>query len=203
MAMSGSRTLACLLREHRSEWTRVEHDADVRDLLALDLIPFANKCGPGGRVGHHVVKDAYIVAIGENLFHIDSLNDGMQFFQRLEIWLGAIKSVNGALERQIVVHEFPGSGKVPFAQRLLIVAHELACISHRYPPTLRTFEKCKIDRPPQLFSQEIGFANPVPPRTKMAHTSLLGLFEVQWDSASPEALARSPSLDSSERRRRR
>ena len=56
---------------------------------------------------------------------------------------------------------------------------------------------------PQFFSQEIGFANPMPPRTKMAHTSLLGLFEVQWDSASPEALAKSSSLDSSERRRRR
>src|SRR5215468_10124637 len=48
-----------------------------------------------------------------------------------------------------------------------------------------------------------GFANPMPPRTEMAHTSLLGLLEVQWDSASPEAFAKSPSLDSSERRRRR
>jgi hypothetical protein len=72
-----------------------EHDPDVRDLLALDLIPFANKCGPGRCVGHHVVQDEYIVAIGENLFHIDSLNDGMQFLQGLEIWLGAMKSVNG------------------------------------------------------------------------------------------------------------
>jgi hypothetical protein len=41
------------------------------------------------------VQDEYIVAIGENLFHIDSLNDGMQFLQGLEIWLGAMKSVNG------------------------------------------------------------------------------------------------------------
>jgi len=40
----------------------------------------------------------YIVAIGENLFHIDSLNDGMQFFQGLEIWLGAMKSVNGGTQ---------------------------------------------------------------------------------------------------------
>src|SRR5215469_18544145 len=94
MAMSCVKTLPCLLREHRSEWTRVEHDADVRDLLALDLIPFANKCGPGGRVGHHVVKDAYIVAIGENLFHIDSLNDGMQFFERFQIRLWRLKCID-------------------------------------------------------------------------------------------------------------
>jgi hypothetical protein len=53
---------------------------------------------PAG-LGPHVVQDAYIVAIGENLFHIDSLNDGMQFFQGLEIWLGAMKSVDGALEQ--------------------------------------------------------------------------------------------------------
>src|SRR5215831_1541977 len=32
LSFSGSR-----FREHRSEWTRVEHDPDVRDLLALDL----------------------------------------------------------------------------------------------------------------------------------------------------------------------
>src|SRR5215471_17709326 len=99
--------------EHGGEWPRIEDDANLGNLLALDLIPFANKCGPDGRLGHHVVQDAYIVAIGESLFHIDSLNDGMQFFQGLEIWLGAMKSVEGALEQQIVVHEFPGSGKSP------------------------------------------------------------------------------------------
>src|SRR5262252_7529600 len=120
--------------EHGGEGPRIEDGANLGNLLALDLIPFANKCGPGRCLGHHVVQCAYIVAIGENLFHIDPLNDGMQFFQGLEIWLGAIKSVNGALERQIVVHEFPGSDKIPFAQRLLTVAHYLACISHRYPP---------------------------------------------------------------------
>src|SRR5215469_2497313 len=103
--------LRSLSREHRSERARVEHCADGRDLLALDLIPFANKYGPDGCIGHHVVKDAYIVAIGENLLHIDSVNDRMQFFQGLEIWLGLVKSVNRALERQIVVHEFPGSDK--------------------------------------------------------------------------------------------
>src|SRR5262252_4618511 len=123
-----------LSREHRGEWLRIEDGANLGNLLTHDLIPSANKCGPGRCLGHHVVQDAYIVAIGENLFYIDSLNDGMQFFQGFEIWLGAMKSVDGALEREIVVHEFPGSGKVPFAQRLLTVAHYLACISHRYPP---------------------------------------------------------------------
>src|SRR5215469_1278199 len=123
-----------LSREHGGEWPRIEDGANLGNLLALDLVPFANKCSPGRCLGHHVVQDAYIVAIGENLFHIDSLNDGMQFFQGLEIWVGAMKSVDGALEQEIVMHEFPGSGKVPFAQRLLTVAHYLACISHRYPP---------------------------------------------------------------------
>src|SRR5262249_44538512 len=88
-----------LSREHGGEWPRIEDGANLGNLLALDLIPFANKCGPGRCLGHHVVQDAYIVAIGENLFHIDSLNDGMQFFQGLEIWLGAMKSVDGALEQ--------------------------------------------------------------------------------------------------------
>src|SRR5215831_15952409 len=85
--------------KHRSEWPRIEDGANLGNLLPLDLIPFANKCGPGRCLGHHVVQDAYIVAIGEKLFHIDSLNDGMQLLQRLEIWLGAMKSVDGALEQ--------------------------------------------------------------------------------------------------------
>src|SRR5215472_17419783 len=85
--------------KHRGKGPGVKNDSDFGNLLALDLIPFANKCGPGRCLGHHVVQDAYIVAIGENLFHLDSLNEGMQFFQGLEIWLGAMKSVDGALEQ--------------------------------------------------------------------------------------------------------
>src|SRR5262249_54669269 len=85
--------------KHRSEWPGIEDGANLGNLLALDLIPFANKCGPGRCLGYHVVQDAYIVAISEKLFHIDSLNEGMQFLQGLEIWLGAMKSVDGALEQ--------------------------------------------------------------------------------------------------------
>src|SRR5215475_1265996 len=91
--------LRSLSGEHGCEGARIEDGANLGNPLALDLIPFANKYGPRGRVGDHVVKDAYIVAIGENLFHIDSLNDRMQFFQGLEIRLGAMKSVDGALEQ--------------------------------------------------------------------------------------------------------
>src|SRR5215472_12654839 len=77
------------------------------------------------------------------------------------------------------------------------------CLESRGPQTVRTFEKCKLDRLRQLFSQEGGVTNPMAPRTKMAHTSLVRLLDVQRDSASPETLPKSASLDSSERRRRR
>src|SRR5215475_13935791 len=86
------------LGEHRGKRSCIKNSSHRCDLAIVDLVPFSYKRGPGGRVGHHVVQDAYIVAIGETLFHIDSLNDGMQLFQGLEIWLGAMKSVEGTLE---------------------------------------------------------------------------------------------------------
>src|SRR6516165_7584083 len=90
----GQRTSFRLLREHRSEWTRVEHYPDVRDLPALDVIPFANEGGADRSVCNHIVQHTYIISVCKHLENINSLDNGMESLERFQIRLWLLKCID-------------------------------------------------------------------------------------------------------------
>src|SRR5215469_3793470 len=85
-----------LSREHGGEWPRIEEGANLANLLALDLIPFANKCGSYRCLGHEIVEQTHIAAIDEHLSHIHALDDLVQLLHRLQVWLRLVEAIDRA-----------------------------------------------------------------------------------------------------------
>src|SRR5215469_14875721 len=119
-----------LSREHGGEWPRIEDGANLGNLLALDLIPFANKRGPGRRLGHEIVKQTHIVAIDEHLPHIHALDHLVQLLERLQIRLRLVEAIDRAAKREIVMQEFSCCAKISLPHRSHEPLHDLTCICH-------------------------------------------------------------------------
>jgi hypothetical protein len=101
--------------KHRRKRPGVEDDSNRRNLVARDVMPLRDECRAGRSLGHHVVQEAHIVSIDKHLLHLDSLDDGMQLFERFQVRLGRLKGLDRSLERQMVVQVFPCGDKVAFA----------------------------------------------------------------------------------------
>jgi hypothetical protein len=84
--------------KHRRERPGVKHHPDGGDLAALDLMPFRNECRAGRRLGDQVVREAYIVSIDKHLLQIDSLDDVMQFLERVHVCIRLVKRFDRPLE---------------------------------------------------------------------------------------------------------
>src|SRR6516162_7490429 len=80
--------------KHCSEGPGIKHDSNRGYLIALDLIPFANKRGADRSVCNHIVQHTYIISVCEHLERINSLDNGLEFFECFQIRLWLVKCID-------------------------------------------------------------------------------------------------------------
>src|SRR5215831_2872829 len=85
----------CSFGKHCSERPGIKHDSNRGDLIAFDLIPIANKRGADTSVCNHIVQHTYIISVCEHLENINSLDNGLEFFERFQIRLWLVKCIDG------------------------------------------------------------------------------------------------------------
>ena len=107
------------LRKHGRKRASVEDYLNRGDLVAFNSVPLGNKRRTGRSIRHHVVENtdicwasitfshagtfncrpSDIIAIRENLFHVDTLDDVVELLEGLQIGLRSVESLEGTAER--------------------------------------------------------------------------------------------------------
>ncbi len=82
-------------REQRFERARIEHRTDRANLSVLDAVPFDDERRACGGIRNHIVQHAHLVILCEHSARLHSLDDGMKFFQSLEVRIGLVEGVKG------------------------------------------------------------------------------------------------------------
>src|SRR5215470_1234350 len=84
----------CSFCKHCSERPSIKHDSNRGDLIAFDLIPFANKRGADRSVCNHIGQHTYIISVCEHLENVNSLDNRMESFERFQIRLWLLKCID-------------------------------------------------------------------------------------------------------------
>src|SRR5262245_11332437 len=80
--------------KHRDEGPGVKHGMNRGDPIPFDLIPVANKRGADRSVCNHIAQHTYIISVCEHLENINSLDNGMESFERFQIRLWLLKCID-------------------------------------------------------------------------------------------------------------